>query len=332
MYSMAPGKNQKLKLLYLMDMLYKETDDVHGLTMPQILRRLEERGIKAERKSIYADLDVLRNFGLEISKYSRQPVEYALGNRDFSLSELTLLVDAVQSCRFLSDGKSKQLVKGIRNMASTYDKHSLDKRVHVFGRPHSQSQSDFNMVDTIQEAMAARCKITFIYYRYDAEKKRVARKDGAAHIVTPVSLVYSDGNYYLVGYSDADEAIRNYRVDRMGCVRQLVETVEKNDVISAYDPDDVAKCAFGMYAGKREIVLLRAKAEVMNVIIDRFGKDVESKAVDNGEAALVTAPVMVSPVFFGWLAQMGSSVTVEQPQYVRDEYLEFIDGIKKAYE
>lgn len=329
---MTTSNAQKLKLLYLMDFLQKETDPDHGLTMTQLIEKLGERGISAERKSLYKDIEALISFGMDIRKYQRQPVEYALAERDFELSELMLLVDAVQSSRFLSDGKSKALVRSIRAMASTKERSALNKQVHVHGRPRVQTESDFNTVDKIQETMACRRKISFQYFMYGTAKQKIARKAGAAHVGTPISLTYSDGNYYLVAYSDADQEIRRYRVDRMDKVQTLDEKAERNEIIRAYDADDVGKCAFGMYDGERTQVTLHVQENVMNVIIDRFGRDVTSKPTDDGAAAIVTAHVMVSPVFFGWLVQMGPSVRIDAPASTREQYLAFLDSIKQAYE
>ena len=225
---MASSSAQKLKVLHLMDILRTETDPEHGLTMPQLIERLAARGIDAERKGIYRDIETLREFGMDVRQLKRQPVQYALAERDFELSQLTLLVDAVQSSRFLSDGASNALVKSVRQLASTEERKALNKQVHVHGRPKRQDRSDFVAVDLLQDAIARKSKVSFRYYKYGAGKERVARKGGAAHVVTPVNLTYSDGNYYLVAYSAADGEIRNYRVDRMGQIAVTGEPVDRN--------------------------------------------------------------------------------------------------------
>ena len=325
------ASSQKLKLLYLMDILRTETDPDHGVSTADILQKLEERGISAERKGIYSDIETLREFGLDIRKYQRQPVEYALAERDFELSELMLLVDAVQSSRFLSEGSCKALVKSIRGLASTPVRDALHKQVHVHGRPRVQTQSDFIVVDKLQEAMAARRKISFGYFRYDIHKNKIATRDGATHVVTPVNLTYSDGNYYLVAFSDADQEIRNYRVDRMERIEQLEERAERNDAISSYDPDEVGKCVFGMYHGERVTATLRATENVMNVIVDRFGRDVHAVPIEGENAARVTVTVKESPVFYGWLAQLGSEIQIEAPASLREGYLAFLRNILQSY-
>ena len=229
---MAASNAQKLKILHLMEIFKTETDPEHGLTMPQIIERLAARGIDAERKGIYRDIETLREFGMDIRTLKRQPVQYSLAERDFELSQLMLLVDAVQSSKFLSDGASKALVKSVRQLASAEERKALNKQVHVHGRPKRQDQSDFVAVDRLQEAIAQKSKVSFHYYKYGAGKERVARKGGAAHVVTPISLIYSDGNYYLVAFSAADGEIRNYRVDRMDRIDVTGEPAERNEQIA----------------------------------------------------------------------------------------------------
>jgi len=322
---------QNLKVLHLMDILRTETDPEHGLTMPQLVEQLAERGIDAERKSLYRDIETLREFGMDVRALKRQPIQYALCERDFELPQLMLLVDAVQSSRFLSDGASNALVKSVRQLASTEERKALNKQVHVHGRPKRQDQSDFTAVDKLQQAIADKSKVSFRYYRYDAGKERVARKKGAAHVVTPINLTYSDGNYYLVAYSVADEEIRNYRVDRMGQIMKTGEPVERNATIAAYDPDEAARTAFGMYDGERVVATLRVQSELMNVVVDRFGRDVDARAEGGGTTAVVTAPVRVSPVFYSWLCMLGDGVEVLKPNSLREGYAEWLEAVLAKY-
>ena len=328
---MTATNTQKLKVLYLMEIMRTQTDPEHGLTMPQIIERLAERGVTAERKSLYRDIETLREVGFDIRTLQRQPVQYVLAEREFELSQLMLLIDAVQSSKFLSDGSSRALVKSIRSMASLQERSALEKQVHVYGRPKRQDQSDFVVVDKLQDAMAAKKKVSFKYFRYNAEKKKEYRKGGSRHIVSPVNLTYSDGSYYLVAYSDTDGEIRNYRVDRMEQVEKLDAPRERNETISSYDADEVAKCVFGMYEGERVMATLKVASEVMNVVIDRFGRDVEAKAVSKGAFTKVRVPVKASPVFYGWLATLGADVKVESPKRLRESYLEWLQQIVDSY-
>lgn len=328
---MATNNKQKLKLLHLMDILRTETDPEHGLTMPQLIEKLAEQGLTAERKSLYRDIKALQDFGMDIRTLRKRPVQYCLAERDFELSQLTLLVDAVQSSRFLSDGASRALVKSIKLLASTPEQDALNKQVHVHGRPSRQNQSDFIAVDKLQDAIADRRKVSFRYFKYDANKVRVARRAGADHLVTPMNLTYSDGNYYLVAYNSDDRKIRNYRVDRMEHIERSDEPAERNDAIRNYDPGEVGRCAFGMYDGRRVTATLRVDADLMNVVIDRFGRDVQSRAVDGGVAAEVHVTVRESPVFYGWLATLGTGVEVLAPKALRKNYRNWLEDIAGKY-
>ena len=324
------GNSQKLKLLYLVQMFEEETDPEKGMTMPQIIEYLYEHDISAERKSIYRDISILREFGMDIRTYQRSPVEYALAERDFELSELMLLVDAVQSSRFLSEGKSKALVKSIRLMASNNQRRLLNKQVNVHGRPQNQAQSDFVNVDCIQSAIAQKKKIAFKYYKYNVRLEKIERTAGKISVTTPVSLIYSDDNYYLVGYSDAHDDFTHYRVDRMGAIQILEDEATKNDRIMNFDPNELARHAFSMYGGEKIRATFKVKEKVMNVIADKFGTSIPVYPQNDG-TALVEASVLMSPALYGWLAEMGADVEVMQPARLRQGYADYIERILALY-
>lgn len=161
------SEHQKLKLLYLMQMLYEQTDEAHGLTTPELIEGLAERGVDAERKSIYRDLETLRSFGLAIEKLSTRPVSYALASRTFSAAELMLLVDAVQSSRFLTRRMANRLVGGIASLGSCHQEQALSRNVHVEGRITMQNESVFHHVSTIHEALRQRRQVAFRYVKHD---------------------------------------------------------------------------------------------------------------------------------------------------------------------
>lgn len=329
---MKTNQSQKLKLLYLMDILLKETDEDHGLSMPQIITRLQMHGITAERKSLYADLDALKEFGLDIQKLKGRPVTYAVVERNLKLSQISLIIDAIQSSRFLSEGSARALTRSIKNFASVHQQKLLNKQVHVYGRPARQNYSDFYAVDKLQEAMAERNKVAFTYVSYNTAKERVPRHNAKRYVVSPVNLTYADGNYYLVAYHHESAEIRNYRVDRMEDIETLEEKAVRNEAVRAYDADEIGQCVFGMYDGKKVVATFKVAASAMNVVIDRFGQEVRSHVVDDGQAALVTAPVKISPVLFGWIAQLGQEISIEEPQELREAYLLHLNSILKVYE
>ncbi len=330
---MARQPNQKLKILYLRQMLLDETDDDHGLTMAQIIERLAERDISAERKAIYRDLDSLRKYGMDIIKRPNSETgvtEYAVGSREFELPELMLLADAVQSSRFLTERKSISLVGHIGKLASRYQAEMLAGRVHVEGRIKMQNESIFYNVNDIQQAITRGRKITFRYLSYDVDKQVVLRKDGKQYRENPLRLVYRDDFYYLVTYNDNHEAFLKYRVDRMRNIKITDEHVTRNERIATFDVDEFVAQSFSMYNGESKMVEMLVDEDLAGAIIDRFGKDVQMQRAEDGKA-LVFVPVMVSGTFFGWLAQFGTRVRITSPSDVAQQYKEYLADIVQQY-
>ena len=252
-------------------------------------------------------------------------------HRAFAFAELQLLVDAVQSSRFLTQRKSDALVEGVKQLASRRQRALLDKRVHVEGRIKMQNESVFGSVDRIQEAIALKRRISFVYFKYDAAKRKALQHNGERYIETPVQLVYAEGYYYLVVFNEKHDDFANYRVDRMDRIEVLDEPALKNERIATFDARELESRAFGMYSGEPVAATLLVDEEVMGAVIDRFGKDVES--VPTGEKqARVYATVMKSPVLFGWLAQFGGRVRIEKPTALAQEYRAYLEDIVAAYE
>lgn len=323
--------NQRLRLLHLARILREETDSERGLTMPQILGRLEEAGCPAERKAVYRDLEALRSFGLDVGALRAKPVQYALLSRDFTLAELRLLMDAVQGSRFLTQSMSDSLSQGVRRLASAGQRELLDKRLHVAGRVKLQSESVLPNVDAIQEAMARHRKVSFRYYRYDEAKRKVMRRGGERYVETPVELVYSDGYYYLVAYNEKHDGFPAYRVDRMAALKVTDEAACRNARIASFDVGELVERAFGMYGGESVLATLLVERQAMDGVIDRFGRGVESVPTGDGKAR-VYVPVVESPAFFGWVSQFGGRVLIEGPASLAESYRRYLRAILDAYE
>lgn len=331
---MARQANQKLKILYLRQMLLDETDDDHGLTMAEIIDRLAEHGIAAERKAIYRDLDSLRDFGMEIIKRSRMDsgvTEYAVGKREFEFPELLLLVDAVQSSRFLTERKSLALVNHIGKLASRHQADMLAGRVHVQGRIKMQNESIYYNVNDIQQAIARRRKIAFRYLSYDIDKQSVARKGGKVYRENPLRLIYHNEFYYVVTYNDCHESFLKYCVDRMRNIKIEDEPVTRNAAIATFNLDEYVSQSFSMYNGASRMVELLADPELVGAIIDRFGREVQMSRAEDGRAR-VSVRVMVSGAFFGWLAQFGARAVISAPSDVAVQYRDYLQSIVDQYE
>ena len=326
--------NQKLKILYLRQMLLEQTDDEYGLSMAQIIANLAELGIPAERKAIYRDLDSLREFGMDIIKRANEKTgvtEYAIGKRDFEFPELLLLVDAVQSSRFLTTKKCMALVESIRKLASSRQGKDLMGRVHVDGRIKMQNESVYYNINDIQQAISRRRKITFCYRVYDLEKNSIKRKDGRTYVENPVCLIYSNDFYYLITFNDKHETFVTYRVDRMCNIKVSDEMATRNEQIASFDPDAHVAQTFGMFGGQLHTVEIEFGSSSVGSFIDRFGKGVDMTRID-AERALVRVEVAVGGTFFAWLAQFGTDVRIVGPDEVAERYVSFLKEITGSYE
>ncbi len=321
----------KERLLALAKLFMEETDEEVGLTTSAIIEILQAKGIAAERKAIYRDIAALRDAGMDIRKYERAPVEFALASRQFSRSELLLLVDAVQGSKFITKRQSEKLVKSIKTLGSKRQSRGLDKRIFVGGRVKSQNDSVFCNVDVIQEAIAAKRKLRFCYASYDCSKRIKLRHDGRVYEQTPVQLLYVDGFYYLICYSDKYDDFANYRVDRM-CRIIITDTrATRNARIATFNAEEYERRVLGMFSGPSTRVSLVVEERAMNAVIDRFGKDVQVE--DRGDGmANVSVTVMETPVFYGWVAQFSGQITIDGPKTVREGFAEYLRDMLATYE
>lgn len=329
---MSKRPNQMKKIPLIIKMLREETDDEHGLTMSDIIERLAEEGVEAERKSIYRDFDVLRECGYDIIKRPGRPTEYAIGEREFEYPELLLLVDAVQSSRFLTTRKSNQLLNRIKGLTSVHLAQALDRHVHVEQRIRAQNESVYYNVDAIQNAIAQHSKVSFRYFKHDMNQKKVYRKEGRPYIETPVHLVYSDGYYYLISFNDDHDDFVRYRIDRMSHIQVLDEPATRNDRIASFDVEKFALQAFGMFGGEKVTVTLAFDADVIDMILDRFGTRDTIIIPQPDGTGHATVTVRKSSVFFGWLAGFGTRARIIAPTALAEEYREYLRKIVEQYD
>ncbi len=348
--------SSKPRVLYLMRILYEETDDTTGLTLPEIQAKLADVGIMVERKALYRDFSALAEAGIPLGKHPTRPVSYYLKERLFDTTQLMLLIDAVQTSKSITKSNSLELIRTLKKLASKQEARTLDARVHVAGRVKMQNESIFRTLDLIQKAIAEKRDISFDYMHYDVNKKLrdSASADGKPRIKTPLHIIYSNDNYYLLVYDEnSADHVRVYRIDRM----HNVMLREKSDKAHALDPSfsvaDYEQNTLGMFDGKKASLVLEASEEVISNVLDIFGPaacsvtpahDVRecdgegglgdtssqgceadhnsqgNQGVRERQWAHIRVKTVVNPVLFGLLAQFGGDVRIKFPQAVREEF------------
>ena len=331
---MSKSPNQKLKLLYLMEILLQQTDERHPMTVPEMISELAKHGVAAERKSIYNDLESLRIFGLDIVQTKSRTTGYYIGARSFEVPELKLLVDSVQSSKFITHKKTLALIKKIeglaRGLASIYDAQLLQRQVYVHGRVKSMNESVYYNVDEISDAISRDRQIRFHYFEYTNSKQRRYRKEGAFYVVSPLALMWDNENYYLLAW-DAKAALRkHYRVDKMTDISALEVPREGAAAAAQLDLSAYSQKVFSMFSGEEQTVRLRFANHLVGAVLDRFGKDVIVVA-DGPEHFKVTLNVVTSPKFYAWLFGFGTEVEILSPPSARQEMQRMLTAAAQLY-
>ena len=326
---MAKSDNQKLKLLYIKQMLEEKTDENHVISTQQIIDELAKYDIKAERKSIYSDIDMLTRYGMDIVLRKERPTGYYLASRDFELPELKFLVDAVQTSRFITEKKTRSLIKKLEGMASKYDGSLLQRQVIVTDRIKSMNESIYYNVDAIHQAISSNVKMKFKYVEWTAAKQTKYKRDGEEYIVSPWALTWSEDNYYMIGYDSKNGKVKHYRVDKMHKPSITREERDGKENFENFDMAKFSKQTFGMFSGVERTLVLECEQDIIGVIIDRFGPDTSIRL--DKDKCRVRVTVNVSNPFYGWLCTLGTKVKIVEPQDVADDYRKFLKGIAKMY-
>ena len=327
---MSKANNQKLKILYIMKMLTEETDENHALSAAEIISRLGALGIEAERKSVYDDIENLKLFGLDIICRRSEPRGYFVASRDFELPELRLLVDAVQSSKFITEKKSRSLIGKIEKLAGRYDASALHNQVAVLGRVKTSNESIYYNVDKIHSAVAANVRIRFRYCEWTVERELKPKRGGALYEVSPWVMTWDDENYYLIAFDHESGEIRHYRVDKMMNISLTRLPRGGKEQFAEFDIAAFSKRIFGMFAGEEKELEILFSNSLIGVVLDRFGTDARIRK--HGEDAFTaTVRVNVSGQFYGWLAALGGGAKILSPKEEADKFMRHIRGISERY-
>ena len=323
----AMDNEAKLRPLYLAKILYERTDEDHYLTTAQLMKILEEEyGVKAHRQTIKSEIDVLKKFGMEIEEVKSTQNRYNVYGRKFDQAELKLLIDAVESSKFVTQSKSDELVEKIGTLTSQYRAQELNRNISVEGRIKPGNEKIYLIVETINEAINKGKKISFECFKYNVRKEKKLKRE-EPYVITPLHLVWNGDYYYMIGVYNYQKRLGTFRVDRIN----KIPTILKEDGIPApegFDLNQYLNTTFHMFNSEHEEVELICSNDLMDAIIDRFGDDVTTYANDM-ESFRAVVNVAVSHVFYSWVFGFCGKVKIKGPETVRYAYEEMVE---KAYE
>ncbi len=323
--------NQKLKMLYLIDMLKHHSNEEHPMPMSEILSRLDGVGIKAERKSIYDDVAQLVDYGYDIACVkSKTKGGYYMASQDFELPELKLLVDAVQASRFITTKKSKELIAKLSELTDEYSAKQLKRQVYVVNRIKASNESIYYAIDAIHRAMQENVNIRFQYFAWNMKKEMELRHGGMYYEVSPWMLSYQEEEYYLVAYDKAENKVKHFRVDKMMNVSSTEEKRSGKVFFENEDVADYSRKTFSMYSGEEQQVTICFENHLMGVAIDRFGKDIDVRVRDENHFS-IRVSIEVSQTFFGWLTTLGAGAYIMGPESVKNQYALHLKNILENY-
>ena len=313
---MPKSDNQKLKIFYILDYLQQNSHENHPVRAAELIAMLDrQHNISCERKTVYSDIAALQDYGVDIVSVPGKAGGYYIASRNFELPELKLLIDAVQSSRFLTEKKSRELIEKLCNQCSIHDAKLMRRDVLVSGRVKSMNETIYYNVDRIQEAIAEGKQISFRYFDWGLDGKRHYREKGYA--ASPYGLCQDNENCYLLALSDR-HGITSYRVDRMSDITLSDTARVPCPELTGKNLTEHANRLFQMYAGEATDVKLRFHRSLVNVVIDRFGKDV-MLIPDGDEHFTFTVRVAVSPMFLSWVIGFGTKARILHPQSVIDQ-------------
>ena len=321
--------HQKLKMMYLAKILLEQTDEEHTITVPQMIAELAKLGISAERKSIYDDLEYLQLYGLDICSNKTRTTNYYIASRDFELPELKLLVDSVQSSKFITHKKSMELISKIEKLTSHENAKKLQRQVFITNRVKTLNEKIYYNVDKIHDAIASNKQITFKYFNLDVNKQKAYRKNGELYKESPVSLTWDDENYYLITYKAKYDSYTHYRVDKM----EGIDITEEDRVLSdkPFDLSIYSKATFQMFGGEETDVSIEFENSLVGVVFDRFGTDISIIKKDE-EHFICNVKVAISPHFLSWIISFGKKAKIISPDYVIEEMYSLAREVAEIYE
>lgn len=330
-FIMGKENFSKIKLLKIWEILKQESDENRPLTTGQIIQRLADNGITCDRRTLYADIATLNSFGYEVvTQKGQHSNSYYIVDRSFDIPELRILIDAVQAASFISPKKTEDLTGKIAALGGSYRADILKKNIVEFNTTKHNNEHIYYSVNAIEDAILSGKKIKFQYFDLTENQERKIRKNGEKYLVNPVAMVFSNDNYYLIGYHENHDGVTTYRIDRMLNAEISEERINDKAKPKGLNVSKHRKQSFFMYSGKTETVRFEADRDMLDVIYDKFGENTRIICLDEKRISF-SAEIEISPVFFGWCCSFGERLKVVGPNSVVSEMTELLNKMTRFY-
>ncbi|MDE7071717.1 MAG: transcriptional regulator [Clostridia bacterium] len=323
------GAKQKIKILKLYEILSSESDENNPLSTQYLIERLKAEGINVERKTLYDDIALLNECGYEIMQVRKKQNMYYVSDRNFDVAEVRILIDAVEASSFITPEKTNRLVNKIASLAGSHKGEVIKNNIVVFDTTKRDNEQIYYNVFNINEAIIAKKKISFKYFKYNAKGEKTVMHNDKPYTVNPIATMVSNDNYYLICSSDKYKDVAHYRIDRMESVKIMREDFTLPDELKNFDPRRKKKQLFSMYLGQMQNVTFEIAPDIVEVIFDKFGKN--TKLSPYGEKYRFTAEIQISDSFFGWCMGLGANIEILSPREVKAQYLQKLHAVICAY-
>lgn len=312
--------DHQLRVLYLYQILLRHSDVDHPVSTKELIDMMETyHQIKLHRTTIPKYIELLNAGGLEVMEIRSREKKYYLNDRLFELPEVKLLIDAVQSSKFISVGKSQVLISKLMALTSEANAAKLKRNLYVTGRVKSDNEKSYYIVEAINDAINEGKRISFYYTDYNTQKERVLKNDGLPYVISPYALIWDGDFYYVLGMNHRRNQINTFRVDRISRQPEILDEA----ATPAQDNLNLANYSrevFRMYDMEEPVeVSLLCENSLMKHLIDHFGLDVETETVDDNHFR-ARVLVCTSPTFYRWVFGWCGRMKIESPAFVLDEY------------
>lgn len=320
---MPRNAEQKIKLLVLYDLLQRETDEDHALSTDEIIQKLSVKGVHVENKALLTDLKTLNEWGFEVMSYKKKSYYFYVADRRFNIAELCILIDAVQAANFISEEKTAEFTDKLAELAGEYKGELLKSNLVYYDTNKYDNKHVFYSIDTLQRAIEQKKQVSFYYFHRNIDGRKIYRKDKARYRINPLSLIFTQDRYYLVGYNDKYMDLSGYRIDRMEslAIEEIPITPNKN--CDGFNIHKYKKETFSMYMGDLELIELEAENEMSEVIMDKFGENIRICRKDD-KKFIVSVKIRVSPPFFAWIMTYCGKIRIKTPEKVKEQMREFL--------